>query len=394
MTVTHFTHTRIVTPGGVIEGALSVASGMIVSIGDDAKGGNVIDLGGDWLLPGFIDTQVNGGGGVLFNDAPTVETIRAIGAAHAAFGTTGFLPTLITDDLAAIDTAMRAVEAAIEAGVPGVLGIHIEGPFINVARKGIHDSAKIRALDADSLALLSSLKRGRTLVTLAPELCTPDDLRALTGAGVVIAAGHTDADYDTMRAALGAGVTGFTHLFNAMSPLGHRAPGVVGAALDDQASYCGIIVDGHHVHPAALRIALRAKPIDRFMLVSDAMSTVGTDMTEFLLDGRPIEVRDGVLRGADGTLAGSSLDMASALRNVIAMTNVTLADAATMAAAAPAGFLGIAPRHGTVSVGARADLVRMTPDLAVKDVWIGGNALRADAARARSSAPEALRRAG
>lgn len=373
MTRVHFVDARIVTPQGVIEGGLSVIDGRIVAIGDGAaSGGDVIDLAGDYLLPGFMDTQVNGGGGVLFNDAPTVETIAAIGAAHAAFGTTAFLPTLISDDLDAIDAAMRAVEAAIEAGVPGVIGIHVEGPFINVARKGIHDPAKFRRLDANSIALLSGLKRGRTLVTLAPELCEPDDIRALVHAGVVVAAGHTDADYDTMRHALDAGVTGFTHLFNAMSPLKHRAPGVVGAALDEQSSYCGIIVDGHHVHPAALRIALRAKPVDRVMLVSDAMSTVGSDRTSFTLNGQRIEVRDGVCVGPDGTLAGSHLDMASALRNVIAMTGATIEEAATMAATAPARFMRVAPAHGAITVGARADLVRMTPDLAVAGVWIGG----------------------
>ncbi len=374
-----FVDARIATPEGLLEGAtLTVAGDTIAAIGDEPAGGDVvtIDLGGDYLLPGFIDTQVNGGGGVLFNDAPTVETIAAIGAAHAAYGTTGFLPTLISDDLAVIDAAMRAVEAAIADGVPGVLGIHIEGPFINVARKGIHDPAKFRRLDPASIALLSGLKRGRTLVTLAPELCTTDDIRSLVRAGVIVAAGHTDADYPTMRAALDAGVTGFTHLFNAMSPLKHRAPGVVGAALDDRSSYVGIIVDGHHVDPVALRIALRAKPIDRFMLVSDAMPTVGSLQKTFQLNGRTIVARGGVCFGSDGTLAGADLDMATAVANTVAMTGVSVADAAIMAATAPARFLGVAPRYGTIAAGARADLVRMDRAGAVKGVWIAGAPVR------------------
>lgn len=373
-----FTNAAIVTPGGIVEGAsLGVADGRIASVLPHSGGRSsaAIDLQGGYLLPGFIDTQVNGGGGVLFNDALTVEAVAAIGAAHAPYGTTGYLPTLISDDLDVIDAAMRAVEQAIDAGVPGVLGIHVEGPFINERRKGIHDPAKFRRLDPSSIALLSSLRRGRTLVTLAPEMCTAADIRALARAGVVIAAGHTDADYATMRAGLDAGITGFTHLFNAMSPLGHRAPGVVGAALEHQTSYCGIIVDGHHVDPVALRIALRAKPVDRFMLVSDAMPTVGSANKRFMLNGWPIEVVDGVCVGPNGTLAGSDLDMGAAVRNAVEMVGVSISDAATMAALAPARFLGLAQTHGSLTVGSRADLVWMDRDLQVRGVWIAGEAV-------------------
>ena len=259
MTLTQLANARIVTPNGVVRGSLSMSADRIVSVGSQAAAPNALDLSGGWLLPGFIDTQVNGGGGVLFNDSPTVDAIAAIGAAHARFGTTAFLPTLISDDLEVIDRAMRAVEQAIAAGVSGVVGIHIEGPFINVSRKGIHDPTKFRRLDVQTIRLLTSLKAGRTLLTIAPELCTTDDIASLVAGGVVVAAGHTDATFNVMRAALDAGVTGFTHLFNAMSPLTHRAPGTVGAALDDATSYCGIIVDGQHVDPVALRIALRTK---------------------------------------------------------------------------------------------------------------------------------------
>ena len=270
-------------------------------------------LQGGVLIPGFIDTQVNGGGGVLFNDDPTAEGVAAIGAAHRRFGTTGFLPTLISDDLEVIDHAIDAVEHAISRGVPGVLGIHIEGPFLNVRRKGIHDSSKFRVLEEAQVQRLTRLKGGRTMITLAPEMTTPEMIRRLVAAGAVVSAGHTDADYPTMRAALDAGLTGVTHLFNAMSQLGNRAPGVVGAALEDQSAWCGLIVDGHHVDPVTLKLALRCRPHDRFMLVTDAMPSVGAAADHFHLQGRRILVRNGACRDENGVLAGSDLDMASAL---------------------------------------------------------------------------------
>ncbi len=371
-----FENAAMAAPTGLLDGAaVLVEHGRIAAIDTaQAHWGDVerVDLGGGYLLPGFIDTQVNGGGGVLFNAAPTVAAIAAIGEAHAAFGTTGFLPTLISDDLEVVDAAMRAVEGAIEAGVPGVLGIHLEGPFLADARKGIHDASKFRRLDADAVRLLISLKRGRTLVTLAPEQVSPVDLAALVAAGVVVAAGHTDADYDTTRQALDAGVTGFTHLFNAMSPFGHRELGATGAALEDQASYCGIIVDGIHVNPAALRIALRARPKDRFMLVTDAMPTVGSADATFLLGERLIVARGLACYGADGTLAGSNLDMATAVANAVTMLDLTVAEAAYMASGAPVRFLRLERDRGTIEVGKRADLCWLDHDLTLAGVWIGG----------------------
>ena len=252
----------------------------------------VYDLKGQLLVPGFIDTQVNGGGGVLFNDDPSVESIAAIGRAHRRFGTTGFLPTLISDDLDVVAKAVRAVQTAIAIGVPGVLGIHIEGPFLNEERKGVHDATKLRGLDEDALGLLTSLNGGRTLVTLAPERTSPQIIRKLADAGVIVSAGHTNATYEEIKDALSQGLTGFTHLFNAMSQLTGREPGAVGAALDDADSWCGIIVDGHHVDPVVLRIALRCKRPDRFMLVTDAMPSVGAPKKSFKLQGRPISVAD------------------------------------------------------------------------------------------------------
>lgn len=330
------------------------------------------DLNGAMLVPGFIDTQVNGGGGILFNDAPTIEGIAAIGAAHRRFGTTGFLPTLISDDLAVIRRAIAAVDAAIVAGVPGVLGIHIEGPYLNVERKGIHDGDKIRPLDAEGLEVLTSLRHGRTLVTLAPERTAPAMISQLVQRGVIVAAGHTNGIYEEMIAAIDAGLSGVTHLFNAMSPLGSRRPGVVGAALEQDAVTCGIIVDGHHVSATALKLALRCKPVGTVMLVTDAMPSVGSDSDEFMLQGRRILVRNGACTDAAGTLAGSNLDMASAVHNSVTMLGVSLEEAIAMASSAPARFLGLAGQTGRIATGLRADLLVLDDDCRVVESWIGG----------------------
>jgi len=372
MSQTSFINAQIATPDGrLVTGTLTCEGETITAIGAGPATGEVIDVAGGYLLPGFIDTQVNGGGGVLFNDETNAEGIAAIGAAHRPYGTTAFMPTLISDELSVIDAAMRATEAAIEQGVPGVLGIHIEGPFISKQRKGIHNPEMFRTLDAESKALLKSLKAGRTMVTLAPENCTPEDIAELAAAGVILAAGHTNATYETTVAALDAGITGFTHLFNAMSPLTHRAPGVVGAALENLTSYSGIIADGHHVDWAALRIALRTRPIDRFMLVTDAMPTVGSATKTFVLNGQTIIVRDGVCVGPDGTLAGSDLDMATAVRNTVNHIGRTLPEAAIMAATAPAHFLRLGSSRGSLVPGQRADIVWLDKDLQVKGTFIG-----------------------
>lgn len=330
------------------------------------------DLNGEMLLPGFIDTQVNGGGGVLFNDDPSVPTIRAIAAAHRRFGTTSLLPTLISDDLDVLTRAIDAVRSAMTGKVPGVIGMHIEGPFLNEARKGTHDAGKFRALDSDGVRLLSSLGIGRTLVTLAPEMTTPMMIAALVAAGVVVAAGHSNATCAETETALRAGVTGFTHLFNAMSPLGSREPGVVGAALLDQNSWCGIIVDGHHVSPMALQIALRCKRRTRFMLVTDAMPNVGTSQSTFFLQGKKIIVRDGKCVDEHGTLSGSALDMASAVRNAVTMLRIDIAEAARMASTYPAEFLGLGDELGRIAPGYRANFVLADDALNVHDTWIDG----------------------
>ncbi|WP_417451056.1 N-acetylglucosamine-6-phosphate deacetylase [Kordiimonas sp.] len=329
-------------------------------------------LGGQMLMPGFIDVQVNGGGGVLFNDAPTAEGIGKIAEAHRRYGTTGLLPTLISDDLTVVDKAMRAAEQAIEEGVAGILGIHIEGPFLASAKKGVHDASKFRAIDEQAFKLLTSLKHGITLVTIAPETTTPEMIRRLTDAGVILSTGHTNASYEQTCAALKAGVRGFTHLYNAMSGLESRAPGVVGAALESRTTFAGIIVDGFHVHKAALNVALHAKGADHLMLVTDAMPSVGASEKNFMLQGREITVTDGRCTASDGTLAGSDLDMASAVRNAHRMLGIPIEGAAKMASATPATFLRIADRYGSLRAGMRADLVLLNDNIEVQDVWIGG----------------------
>ena len=368
---------RIVAQGRILTAhAVVIENGWIADVVTDEdaslKGQMVHDLKGALLLPGFIDTQVNGGGGVLFNDDPSLESIRAIGAAHRQFGTTGFLPTLISDDLDTIAQAIAAVQASLDAHRPGALGIHIEGPFLNWARRGVHDPKHLRRLDNGVISLLCSLRGGRTVLTLAPEMTTTDMISQLAAGGILLSAGHSDASYAQTAAAIAHGVRGFTHLFNAMAPLAPREPGIVGAALYDANTWCGIIVDGHHVDPVLLKLALRCKRHDRFMLVTDAMPPVGSPATSFTLQGRTIHVVDGVCRDDNGTLAGTGLDMATAVRNTVNLLGLSIAEAARMASEYPAAFLGLEHELGRIAPGFRANLVLLDDELRVRRTWIEG----------------------
>jgi N-acetylglucosamine-6-phosphate deacetylase len=329
------------------------------------------------LAPGFVDVQVNGGGGVLFNAQPTVDGIRAIAAAHRRFGTTGLLPTLITDARDRMEAAIDAVRAALAANVPGLLGIHLEGPFLNPARKGVHDSARMRMPTEGDIALMTSLGCGRTLVTLAPEAVPMPVIRRLAEAGIIVAAGHTEAPYETVREARRHGLSGFTHLFNAMPPLASRAPGPVGAALEDRDCWCGLIVDLHHVAPATLRVAIAARGTARMMLVTDAMPSVGSDVDAFDLLGETVRRENGRLTTAAGVLAGSDLDMASAVRNAVRHLGVPLEDALRMASLAPAAFLRLDHELGRIAPGYRADLVLLDESLHAVETWIDGVAAHA-----------------
>jgi N-acetylglucosamine-6-phosphate deacetylase len=325
---------------------------------------------GTWLAPGFIDVQVNGGGDALFNDTPTPETIAAIAAAHRRFGTTGLLPTLISDTQEKMRRAGDAVAAAVRL-CPGVLGIHFEGPFLSPERAGVHDPAMFRAPDNGDLALLTAPRPGATVVTLAPECVSQGFVAALARAGVRVALGHSMATYEETRAAIGEGLTGFTHLFNAMRPLGARDPGPIAAALEEARAFYGLIVDGEHVAPAMLRLALRGA--GQGMLVTDAMPPVGGSCGEFRLGETQITVRDGRCTTADGVLAGSALDMAAAVRNCVRLIGMSLADALRMASAVPAAFLGLSHRLGHIAPGGRADLVALDPgEVRLLATWVAG----------------------
>jgi N-acetylglucosamine-6-phosphate deacetylase len=331
---------------------------------------------GAWLAPGFVDLQVNGGGGVLFNDQPTVEGIGAIAAAHRRFGTTALLPTLITDSAEKMRAALDAAEQAIGT-VPGAIGIHLEGPFLSPQKPGVHSLRHIRSPDAADAMLLKTQRKGATLVTLAPERVPPGFIRELVDAGIRVSLGHSMATYAETRAAMNEGLTGFTHLFNAMRPLESREPGPIAACLESDGTWFGMIVDGVHVDPVMLRLALRGA--SRPILVTDAMPPVGDGRSEFCLDGERISVRDGKCLRGDGTLAGSVLDMATAVRNCVRLLATPLTDALRFASLHPASFLGLEHRLGRLVAGCRADMVAIDPqDITVLQTWIAGREFRPD----------------
>jgi N-acetylglucosamine-6-phosphate deacetylase len=354
--------------------ALVVEDGRVVGIGPETAGARV-ELGGGVLAPGFVDLQVNGGGGVMLNDQPSLEGIAAICAAHGRLGTTGLLPTLITDRPEVTRAAVEAGAAAV-GRVPGFLGLHLEGPHLDPRRKGAHDPALIRPMEAADLALLVAAA-GRLpalLVTLAPESVTEAQIAALSAAGVVVSLGHSDCGAGTARRAFEAGARAVTHLFNAMSQLGNREPGLVGAALDAESVQAGLIADGVHVAVESMRVALAAKRgADGLFLVTDAMAVAGTDLDGFELNGRRILRRDGRLTLADGTLAGADIDFAGALRVLVGQVGVPLERALRMATAGPAGVIGA--EAGRLVPGGAADLVHLDGDLVLRGVWRGGERL-------------------
>lgn len=368
---------RILTDAGLEEGlSLLVADGRILDLLPDhaaPSGVRVESLPeGSILAPGFIDVQVNGGGGFLFNETPTAEAARAIAAAHRRFGTTSILPTVITDRPEIMHQGVAAVREAMAQPGSGIAGIHIEGPFISPRRPGVHDPALIRRMDmADVDWLCRSAAELPLLLTLAPEEATDDQLRRLVAAGVVLSAGHTAASAERIGESLALGLRGFTHLYNAMPPLAGREPGPVGAALLDGTAWCGIIADGVHVHPASLRVALAARPEDRMLLVTDAMTVLGTEDDHFILYGNRILRRHGRLEREDGTLAGADLDMAQAVRNTISMLGCAPARALRMASTYPAAFMNLADR-GRIAPGLRADLLLLSEGLEVRGSWLEG----------------------
>jgi N-acetylglucosamine-6-phosphate deacetylase len=358
-----------------VEGAVLIRAGRIVEVGSQ------LEFPPDWprrrlppgtfLAPGFIDLQVNGGGGVLLNDDPSPETLRAIARAHRHYGTTGCLPTLISGSREQIHAAIEAGQAVAGSGC--LIGLHLEGPFISPRRPGVHPPNRISKPTGSDLELLCALSKvGRSLVTVAPE-CVPDGfIRALAARGVRISIGHSEASAAVVMQAISDGATGVTHLFNAMPPLSAREPGIIGAALADDRLTAGLIADGIHVDPILMRAAFAAKGCDRVALVTDAMPTIGGSLDHFDLGGQTIRLVNGKLSTDKGTLAGAHLDMASAVRNAVRLAGIPLEDALRAASLTPAQFLGLEADRGMLAAGARADLVALTDELAVFATWIDG----------------------
>jgi len=330
------------------------------------------DLDCGLIAPGFIDAQVNGGGGALFNDDPSLGTIARIATAHRRFGTTGLLPTVITDVPEIMRAAMRAVADARLARMPGILGIHIEGPFIDQRRRGAHAERFIRAITPGDVDELLGLDCGTVLVTLAPSKVGPEIIAELAAAGIIVSLGHAEASAAEALAALATGARGFTHLYNAMSGLGGRVPGMVGAALTDRESWCGLIADGHHVDPVALKLALAAKPKGKLFLVTDAMPPAAGGPARFSLQGREITAKGGRLELADDTLAGSNLTMDRAVRYCCAELGVEREEALRMASLYAAAFLRLDNRRGRIAPGYMADLVHLDDELNVLGTWVDG----------------------
>lgn len=339
----------------------------------EARGLDQRHLEGGLLAPGFIDVQVNGGGGALLNGEPTSETVRQIARSHRRFGTVGLLPTVITDAPSVIRAAVGSVVQAMAEGEPGVLGIHIEGPFLDIARKGAHAARFIREMEEEDVAeFLGFAQRCPVMLTLAPNRVTPAQVKALSEGGVLVSLGHSDATVAEARQALAAGASAFTHLYNAMSQLTGREPGMVGAALSDTSSFVGLIADGHHVHEAALRVAIGAASPSRLMLVTDAMPTAAGGPDSFTLQARVVTRNNGRLELSDGTLAGSDLTMDQAVRYCVGTLGTGLAEALRMASLNPAHFLRRGDELGRIRTGHLASLVHLGDDLHVQQTWING----------------------
>ena len=353
----------------VIEGACIVD---VVANENLSMGIKRHNLDGGLLVPGFIDVQVNGGGGALLNDNPTIDTVRRIAESHRKFGTTGLLPTVITDAPDVLSKAIAAVKAARAENVPGILGIHIEGPFLDKERRGAHALRFIREMTEADVTQITAIDCGSVMLTLAPNRVAPTLIKSLAANGVFVSLGHSEASLAEVTNALASGARAFTHIFNAMSQMNGRDPGMVGAALADPHSFCGLIADGYHVHDAAMRVALAAKPKDRMMLITDAMPTAAGGPDSFELQGRAVQRVNGKLLLADGTLAGSNLTMDVALRYCVERLGAALEDALQMASLNPAAFLGRDHELGRIKPGYLASLVHLDDDLRVLETWIDG----------------------
>ncbi len=354
----------LVVEDGVVRGIAAVA--------ERPRGGAQYDLGGGVLAPGFVDWQVNGGGGVLFNATPTPEGIGAIARAHRREGTTAILPTVITDAPEVLAAARAAAREAV-GSAPGAFGVHVEGPYIDARRKGVHRPEFMRAMREEDAEQLIAAEAGATVVTVAPVAASVDLIARLAAAGVIVSLGHAEASAEEARAAFAAGASAVTHLFNAMSQLASRAPGLVGAALADPHVVCGLIADGNHVHDVAMRAAFNAKGARGIALVSDAMPPAAGGPPVFELQGRRMTRTGTRLLAEDGALAGAAITMLDSVRYVVETLGAPLADALRMATSTPARLLRLDGRIGRLAPGLRADLVHLSDDLGLAGVWIGGS---------------------
>jgi len=324
-----------------------------------------------FLAPGFVDLQVNGGGGVLLNDNPDAEAMKAIARTHRRLGTTACLPTLITDTREKTRATIAAARQI--AGQEGVLGLHLEGPFLNPARAGVHRRNVIARAEMRDLDWLGELAEvGRSAITLAPECVPVGFIRELASRGIRVCAGHSEATADEIVRAIGEGLTGVTHLFNAMPAISARVPGLAGTALAEPKLIASLIVDGIHVDFVTVRAAFAAKSANGIALVTDAMPTVGTTSDHFRLMDRIVALRNGRLTDENGTLAGAHLDLATAVRNAVMLARIPIEDALRSVSYTPARFLGLEKECGALIPGARADLVALSDDLRVVGCWFGG----------------------
>ena len=350
---------------------LTISDGKIIAF--DSNTSEVDDVLEGFVVPGFIDLQVNGGGGALFNDSPSLKNIQTIITAHSKFGTTAMLPTLITDKITVMEKAADAMAEAIAEKVPGIIGIHFEGPHLSVAKKGAHVEEHIRPISSQEWTVLERKDIGQILVTLAPETVNAEDITRMVSLGIKVCLGHTNADFKTAQKALDAGADGFTHLYNAMSPIQGRKPGVTGCAfLNDQAS-CGLIVDGHHVDYDSCKLALKIKPAGSIFLVTDSMPPVGTTDVEFDLVGKKVRLENGKLTSTTGELAGSVLDMATAVENTHLGLKIPLDEALRMASKYPANYINQSDVRGCLIIGSQADFVELDECFKVKSTWISGH---------------------
>ncbi|MEZ9059618.1 N-acetylglucosamine-6-phosphate deacetylase [Vibrio pelagius] len=354
--------------------AVVIENGLIKQVCPVAElpsGIEVRDLEGANLSPGFIDLQLNGCGGVMLNDEITADTMQIMHRANLKSGCTSFLPTLITssdEDMRAVITAAREYHNQYQNQS---LGLHLEGPYLNVAKKGIHSVDHIRKSDNGMIDLICENSDLVAKVTLAPELNDPEHIERLHKAGVVVSIGHTNATYAEARKGFESGITFATHLFNAMTPMVGREPGVVGAIYDTPEVYAGIIADGFHVDYANIRIAHKIKG-EKLVLVTDATAPAGADMEYFIFVGKKVYYRDGKCVDENGTLGGSALTMIEAVQNTVEHAGIALEEALRMATLYPATAMGVEDKLGRIKKGMVANLAVFDRDFNVKATVVNG----------------------